>query len=144
MKKQILFLGLIFILLASCSTSKTFTAKTYDINSTGVVHKTIVANLDISDKRVSGTASGMGIPSKTLKDKAVALALEPLDADVLIEPIYTTTFSGGDLTVTVTGYPAKYKDFRAITDDDLILFGIIDTTVKKTPNTCVKIINTYE
>lgn len=65
------------------------------------------------------------------KKKAEAKLLEESKADVVVQPQYTITrrgiFRGG--SVTVTGYPATYKNFRPMTKDDAEKVAVLDGRV---------------
>ena len=53
--------------------------------------------------------------------EAIANALKGLNADVLIEPAYEIATISDKITVTVTGRPAFYKNFRTIKSEDIEL-----------------------
>jgi len=80
-----------------------------------------VADLQVlSDKKVIGVAKGVvpkGAADKldNLRVEALEKAIEsaPSGADVLVAPSYfEVTENKVDVTVTVIGYPARYKNFR--------------------------------
>ena len=54
-----------------------------------------------------------------IKQEAVANALKSVKADILVEPKFDTVVEGYTTTVTVTGYPGFYKNFRAVKSEDL-------------------------
>ncbi len=105
---------------SSCTVLRTHTTKTSDIYGLGVIQKPLVVDLDVKDKRVSGTASTSfkGEKIETIKNNAIYDALQNSKADVLVEPRFDTETSGDRTTVTVTGYPANYKNFRPATIND--------------------------
>ncbi|MBC6491528.1 hypothetical protein BC349_10815 [Flavihumibacter stibioxidans] len=109
--------------LFSCSSlQKTSTAKTLDIVGAGVLHFPVVADLDVRETKVSGTKAGTISTSLDLmKMEAIAAALKSGNADVLIEPAYQIDTEGSRVTVTVTGWPANYKNFRKMTAADTTL-----------------------
>ena len=124
--KPIIVLICIVFSLFSCSVSKTNTAKTKDINSSGITHLPILANLNIRSTKVTGTATGLlkapMVTKNSIKQEALAVALAKVNGDVLIEPFYRTESVGKQFTVTITGYPATYKDFRMMEEKDTTLF----------------------
>lgn len=74
----------------------------------------MVADLEVSDKKVMGQASGKVLSQGSLEREAIAAALKQTDGDVLVGVSYFyETTKGTDLTVTVMGYPARYRNFRA-------------------------------
>ena len=122
--KFITCLACTVVALSSCVTTNK-TAKTVDFTS-GTYNAT-VADLDVSDKRVSVTLApvpkdvrrgGMNNIKKTVE----AMALEKNgNADVLVNPEFTYTVERGFFTkkvtsMTVTGHPAWYKNFRSLND----------------------------
>lgn len=123
-------LGLIasaLLLATSCSTVR----HTSDVApvETKVVSLT-VADIDISPKKVSRTTTWSYSPFtrvdiNTLKSNTEALLLDEAGADVLVEPQYIVEryglLRGGK--ITVTGYPAKYKDFHKMTPAEAEIVG---------------------
>ncbi len=122
-KQSLFFLTALFLLLASCTVVKTNTVKTTDIvgdsHYNGVTHITVMTDLDVKDTRVTGIAIGLSAKVEQLKVDAAANAIDKANADILIEPRYKTETINGKTTVTATGYPASYKNFRAITKKDI-------------------------
>lgn len=141
MKK--LFFG-IFVLLcvASCTTvNKTATTRAI----TAPVAAAVTADLEVSPNKITYTyyptsavrRGGM----KNIKAAAVAEALARNgNADVLIEPkteiVQKKGFFGGFKvkSITVTGYPATYKNFRQVstpTLEQMMLGGRCNKPCKK-------------
>ena len=117
-QKLFTLLGVI-VLFTSCVTTKTQTAKTIDIYGS-VVHKPIIADLQVQDQKITGTAVFQSLSSlEGAKNTAVAEALKKTNADVLIEPSFQTETSNGKTTVTVTGWAGTYKNFRNANPEDL-------------------------
>jgi hypothetical protein len=78
---------------------------------------TQVAELEVSDKKAVGRAVGRSIHKSDLEKSAVRDALKPTDAsktsaDVLVGANFFYQYANKDLTVTVVGYPARYKNIR--------------------------------
>ena len=121
----------------SCSVSKTTTSKTIDIYGAGVVQKPIIVDLDVKETKVTGTATGTSTEHvETVKQAAVADALEKSNSDVLVEPKFKTQTSNGNTSAFVTGWPATYKNFRPIKAEDVELLqaGIVQkATVYQAP-----------
>lgn len=122
MKKVILLVSCLAC-LASCSTLRKSTATTMDVNTS--LSSKNKADLIVSEKKISYTytpnkqdrKAGM----KHVIDNAVAAALKSNgDADVLIqkqhEVVYKVYLFGRKKirTVTVSGYPAVYRNFKSI------------------------------
>ena len=108
------------VALSSC-TSITDNAYT-TVPETMVVNMT-VADIDVAKDHVTATSTWNWNPFRTIKDhkkNAEAIALRESGADVLIEPSYEVTkrgiFRGG--SVTVSGYPGRFVNFRNMTEKD--------------------------
>jgi len=111
------------VIFSSCEVQKTATVKTMDITNTGVIQKPVIVDLEIQQTKIKGTASGRvgknDVGLEAIKNEAVKNALNASgNADVLIEPNFTITKDFSGTTVEVTGYPAKYKNFRNIEEKD--------------------------
>ena len=110
---------------ASCTTVRK-SAETTAIQANVQQYPT-VADLDVKAKvTASVTWRGRLIkklePKKDLmKGNLIAETLEKADADVLLEPqtIFSKTGYLGERKITITGFPAKYKNFRKATPADL-------------------------
>jgi len=73
----------------------------------------MVADLDVADKKALGQAKGKSISKRDLEQEAIAEALKQTNGDVLVGVSYFYEETNKiDLTVTVVGYPARYKNFR--------------------------------
>jgi hypothetical protein len=126
-------LGIVTIISCiSCSTLKstTNTAKSLPIYGAGVIQKPVIVELDVQQTKVTATVSGkLGSNIETLKSASVSKAVKSANADVLVEPTYTIVSDRSTTTVTVSGFPATYKNFRDIRVEDvpLIKAGILQT-----------------
>ena len=122
MKKSLGLLMLTTVLLTSCQT----VIKTSRTACVGQQLKNVtVVDLEASDKRVTYTLK----PDKevrrggleNVKQAAEADILEEHNADVLLEPRYVvskkrTLFGKKITSVTVSGRPAYYKNYRSLSD----------------------------
>lgn len=117
--------------LSSCSTVKntayTATPETMIINMT-------VADLDVSQSEISATVNWNWNPFKKISNvekAAEAAALKASGADVLVEPIYEVNkrgfLRGG--SVTVTGHPATFRNFRPMTMKDAEIISTLKNKV---------------
>jgi|TergutMp193P3_1026864.scaffolds.fasta_scaffold77643_1 hypothetical protein len=76
-----------------------------------------VAELSVAEKKVMGRVKGKASYKRMLEKEALFEAFTQARTagasfDVLVAPTYYYEASGYDLTVTVVGYPARYKNFR--------------------------------
>lgn len=120
--KKLCFLAVAALMLASCTTT-TKTARTESIPYS--MYNANVADLNVGE-RISYTLT----PSKDIrrgglnncKKAAIQNALvENGNADLLVEPQFVVSSRRGLFgttikSVTVTGRPAKYKNFRTLND----------------------------
>lgn len=122
MTRNILAAGVAVLALSSCSTI-THTSQTAAIDTQ--LYNLTVADMNVSPKKDSVTVDWKWNPLSTVslkaqKETATHTLLNKNDADVLVEPQYIVNrrgiFRGG--SVTVTGYPATYSNFRPMTAED--------------------------
>lgn len=126
--KKILFFSLVACgaLLTACKTPVTMSNRT--ARSTEMPIETwaswTTADLDVSDQKVRLTVEApkddkILMTESQMKENAIGEALEKYNADVLINPLFTTEFVDGKLVrVTVSGYPARHKNFRTISYEE--------------------------
>ncbi|RYY44249.1 MAG: hypothetical protein EOO06_18460 [Chitinophagaceae bacterium] len=141
--KQTLSISLLIIIslsIASCSSMKSTsnTSKTLNIYGSGVIQKPVIVELDVRQTKVTASYTGkVGSSLDALKAQAVSIAVKNAGADVLVEPTYSIVTNKAISTVTVTGFPATYKNFRDIKPEDvpLIKAGILQTAKVSEPTT---------
>jgi DNA/RNA endonuclease YhcR with UshA esterase domain len=125
MKHINLIFTLSFLFLASCTTQHAITTKTTDIYGSGVIQKPVLVDMDVKDEKVSATINARGKKvSDDLKNQVLAEAIKKSNADVLVEPRFETDIKGRKMTVTVTGFPATYKNFHTIKQDEVELLKV--------------------
>lgn len=120
MRKMLLLSLFSVVALSGCAPVISGTVRVAEVPG-AVVHQPVTANLDVSSTRVTGMAMVMRAQEALGRNQAVRNALAAARADVLVAPTYTIENSGSEIKVTVTGYPATYKDFRNATKADLEL-----------------------
>lgn len=123
--KKYLFILAVALSAVSCTTTvKTTTARTESVPY--AMYNATVADLEVSPKRISHTI----VPSAEVRRGGLSNCKEACiqealakhgNADLLIEPQFVITmkkclFSKKISSVTVTGRPAKYKNFRSLPD----------------------------
>ena len=128
--------------LTSCSSFvKVTESKITDISGRSVIQKPVLVDLDVKVTKVSTTSTGYLSKSTKLEDikaQAVADVVKQASADVLVEPVFEISITGKRVTITVTGFPGTYKNFRSITAEDIPLLqtGTTQTLgVYKAPKT---------
>lgn len=125
--------------LSSCSTI-TQTAQTADVSP--ALYNLTVADMDVSKQRVEHSVEWKWTPFKSIslsneKSNATAELLQQENADVLVEPQYQIKkrglFRGG--SVTVSGYPATYKNFHPMTEAEAGIIATAEGRCKAYPQT---------
>lgn len=121
----ILIFGLNF---TACTTVRKATSATAGIEA-DVFQYPAVADLQVKDKVEKTVTWPFRIieqPVKERKSNLVADILRTENADVMIEMQSTYTKKPfGERTLTVSGYPATYTNFRNATDEDIKAFDIL-------------------
>jgi len=121
--KSLFYILTVSTLLFSCATrmNKYSSSPFIDIEEPEIEGYPLMADLSISKEKVKGTAtmgfsSGIAAPIEECKKSAIGNALISSESDVLIEPFYIIETTESSVTVQVTGFPAKYKNFRKDTE----------------------------
>lgn len=111
-------------LVCSCSTTKMTvrSARTTDLPAEVSLSPT-TADLNISETKSEGVCkqnqNGIFLSMRDMEREAVADALAKTKADILVNPNYTYVYEDNKLSeVSVSGYPAKYANFRSTTEQD--------------------------
>lgn len=119
-KSLIISAALAVIALSSCVSTKNNAYTT--VPETMVVNMT-VADIDVAEEPVTVTTTWNWNPFRKIKDykkNAEGIALREAKADVLVNPSYEVKkrgfLRGG--SVTVTGHPGKYVNYRNMTEKD--------------------------
>ena len=98
-----------------------------------------IAELDVSETRITYTErlnirvkdynnSQIDIVAQGEKEVVIGNAIKQHNCDVLVQPIVDiASDKDGFLVVTVSGYPATYKNFRNYTSDDEWIMKLHDT-----------------
>ena len=125
--KKYMLIAVAALMAASCTTT-TKTARTESVPYS--MYNATVADLEVSPKRITYTMA----PSKEIRSGGVAnvkqaATQEALEkngnADLLLEPQFVLSHKKGPFgllinkvtSITVTGRPATYKNFRSMSDD---------------------------
>ncbi len=135
---KILIMSTLVLGLTACGTVRKTSPKSVDVE-TAVVQYPTVADLNVQskvEKRISWSWNPFKSENVSLaKSNLMADVLKEANADVLLEPQYTyTKVSFGQRTLTVTGFPATFKDFRKATAADLEALKIIYASPESKPS----------
>lgn len=130
MKKTVLLLAT--LVLMSCSTTKSGTSKTIDIVGSGVIHKPVIADLEVNQTKVSKTVEFKNLESfANAKNEAVRELLKEKNADVLVEPTFDSQTKNGVTQLTVFGWTANYKNFRPLEEKDIKFLEVKPSLLQK-------------
>jgi hypothetical protein len=132
MKTLLLFLwGVLLLTGCAAQTITQQTIRTDDIRGIPVVQNPVIADLDVKANKVTGKATlKQPINEEMGKQNAIADALDKSQADILIQPVFRIETTGNTTTITVTGFPGNYKDFRPMDSTDIKRLSAIDATKK--------------
>lgn len=132
MKLKIYTLALLSLTIFSCQTIKTGTAKTIDISGVGVIHKPVIADLNVEEKKTSKTITLNSMESLSAAEvEIVRELLIDNNADILVEPKFYSVSKNGKTELTVTGWLAFYKNFRTIEEKDLKLLEVRPAVINR-------------
>jgi len=120
-KRMLAIVALVMALsvLVGCAPVSFETSKFAHIDN-HVFQKPVVVDLEVIGNKVNGSTEGYAQTDswKALQTRAMNIALKPTGGDVLVDPKFEMSVVNGKRKVTVTGYPAKYVNFRTITESD--------------------------
>ena len=150
MKKIIFFFGAV-VLICSCSVPKA-TSYSYSEYKTispsqSVYTVPVIADLDVAKESITyaerinkniTTMTDAEVEALASREKevVVANAAKANKADVIVAPtINITTDVNKNLVIVVTGYPAKYKNFRSATEADKWIVESATTETEKPAET---------
>ena len=124
MKKVVYTAIAISAILSLSCTRKINTGKSMNVTRRNIEQTPMLVDLDIKNEKISGTFVGsLKKQSLTvLKENAIADALKKSNFDVMVEPLFEVSNILNQATVVVTGYPAKYVNFRKYTTQDSTIF----------------------
>ena len=131
MKKQTLFFAAMALVFCSCSVQKSVSTLSYSEYRTDELNIVpLVAELNISGKRIEYSEK-ISVDFEELSPKEAKNLVEELkgnvlyhaikkyNADIMVTPLTNVIKEGnGTLIITITGYPATYKNIRNATKDD--------------------------
>lgn len=137
MKSTLTVMSACAVLLFGSCTTITRTASTVKVDPSVSQYPT-VTDLKVDTPKVSLTETwqfvpfNFGQPSlKVRKKNMMAQMVKDKDADVLVEPqISYTKKMFGPRSLTITGYPATFKNFRPASEKDLKAFAIMNPACK--------------
>jgi hypothetical protein len=137
--KKVVFILVSFSLL-SCATTKSGTSKTIDIVGAGVIHKPVIADLDVNQQKITKTINLKSMESlENSKNEAIRELLKENGADLFIEPKFESVTKNGKTELTISGWLAYYKNFRTIEEKDIKLIEVNPFILNK-PDTSQSII----
>lgn len=120
---KILLIVVLAISMTSCRSIRVTSSSAEDVQ-THVIQYPTVTDLNVLNKTEKTITWSFQLFKKDnlplIKANLQADLLKEHNADILLEPQYTfKKVPFGERTLTITGYPAQFKDFRKATDEDL-------------------------
>lgn len=119
----------LMVAATSCKTViKSHTAD-YDlmyISKQGIIQKPLITDLEVGKQRVTITQSYSNVTITEAKENAMGDFIKQQSCDLIVQPYFTTNSVTSNekttITVTLTGYPASYKNIRNFESKDTSLF----------------------
>lgn len=122
--KKLVFAIAVIMCAVSCSTPSfvSYSAKTADLPYS-IKALPMTSQLNVSETKVSAIVkvgkNDLKKSKKMMEDWAVSEALKQTGGDILLEPRYEYNYKNNVLvSVTVSGYPATFSNFRPMTKED--------------------------
>lgn len=132
MKTKIILAFAVFTTLISCKTVNSGTSKSIDISGVGVIHKPVIADLEIAKEKSTKMMVFKNVVSlNNAKNEIIRILLIENNADLLVEPKFDAKTKNGKTELTVTGWLAFYKNFRTIEEKDLKLIEIRPAVIRQ-------------
>lgn len=120
----------VIILFSSCKTTK---SSTYDydylmITKQGVIQRPVLVDLEVDRTKQTITRTFRNTTLEVAKQNIVKEFIKTAVCDVVVQPSWDTEAEAGmgktTVEITLTGFPAKYKNFRNYEPKDAdILIG---------------------
>jgi len=107
------------VLLLACFPSKISVREPEQFQGTAVMHYPMIARMEIEPEKISHVYKDSRCDIyKDCEVLAYNNALIEREIDGIFEPIYHHKVTFGMASITVTGYPYVYKEFREVTQAD--------------------------
>jgi hypothetical protein len=132
MKTRLVLITLCSLAFVSCKTINSGTSKSIDISGVGVIHKPVIADLEIAPEKSTKTMVIKNMESlNNAKNEIIRVLLNENNADILVEPKFDSKTKNGKTELTVTGWLAFYKNFRTVEEKDLKLIEIKPAVIRQ-------------
>lgn len=122
---KILYTLFALAVLASCASPKitSSNSRNSEIKETGVLQLPVVAELKVDQTKSKATVTpSKGTSVEVAKTLAIREILKKTGGDILIHPIVDYEIVKRNITLTVTGYSAKYFNFHQLTKEEVPLY----------------------
>lgn len=115
--------------ITSCKTViKSHTAD-YDlmyISKQGILQKPLITDLEVGKQRVTLSQSYNNVSLIEAKENVMGDFIKQQSCDLIVQPYFSSSSISTDtkttITITLTGYPASYKNIRNFESKDTSLF----------------------
>ncbi|RYY39979.1 MAG: hypothetical protein EOO08_07950 [Chitinophagaceae bacterium] len=118
-----------FLSLTSCKSVQKSRTADYDylfITKQGIIQKPLVADLDVAKVKVTLTKVYEDVTLSQAKENAMADFIKENSCDLIVQPYFssssTSSVGSSKITITVTGYPASYRNIRQFERKDTMYF----------------------
>jgi hypothetical protein len=102
------------VLLSSCADVKYSYSNRVELEEGKASQTVVVYDLEVTEQKISGFAKGELRKIEDIKMQAIENAIVKGGCDELVTPVYEVVENDQLIMVTVTGYPAKYANFKTL------------------------------
>lgn len=106
------------LLTTSCTTTK---SRTFDydylfINKQGIIQRPLITDLDVVKQKVKMSKTYSDATLSEAKETIMGEFMQENNCDLIVQPYFSSSTVGNSqttsLTITLTGFPASYKNIR--------------------------------
>ena len=99
------------------------TTRELSVAKSNIYQKSLIGDLQVDiNKKITGIGVSKIGNEEDAKNLAKWNAIERSGADAIVDPVYSITLSGKNVTANVTGYYGKFKSIELATTDDLMTY----------------------
>lgn len=107
------------ILLSACSATQKSRTYDYDhlfITKQGIIQRPLIADMEVGKQKQTISRTYKNVTVATAKQNVIEEFIRTNNADLIVQPLFTTdaqsTSMKTTVVITLSGYPATYKNIR--------------------------------
>lgn len=112
-------MSILTLLFTSCGVSNKSRSYDYDylfITKQGIIQRPLIADMVVAKEKITLSRTYKNVTLVMAKQNIIEEFIKANNADLIVQPFYSSTTENASLKVTVqislTGYPANYKNIR--------------------------------